>query len=108
LCEGGRVRAIAAIEVGARLVVVDGAAAIIRLEEAARLHGERAGLSLTLGGMLDERAREGLAREMAKAIAALVDGRFADPALDRLMLTEVPPDWPRADALCVSGGVGEF
>lgn len=108
LCEHGRVRAIAAIEVGARLVVVDDDGVIVRLEEAGRLHAARVGLALSLGSRLDDDERAMLAGEMAESVGAVIDGHFHDVALGELLLTEVPAEWPAPDAICVSGGVGEF
>src|SRR3954453_9672729 len=65
ICAGGKVIALTAIDVGARLVCIDGAGKINRSEEPARRVGAALGLDLNLGDLFPPRAARELASHMA-------------------------------------------
>src|SRR5712664_869037 len=65
ICVDGRVTDLTALDVGARLVCLDGAGCIVRVEEAGRRLGAELGLSLDLGSVLALDAARTLAARMA-------------------------------------------
>ena len=104
LCEAGRVKAMTAVEVGARLVVCDASDRVIRLESFGRTHAAEIGLSLELGATLDADSRRLLAKQMAHTIMAALTAT-ADPGFLRLdPMEKLPTDIP----IMFSGGVSEY
>ena len=70
ICSEGRVIDLTAIDVGARLVCLDAAGQIVRIEEAGRRFASELGIKLELG--------EPLAPEAARALAARMADRLMD------------------------------
>ncbi len=108
VCQGGKLREVAAIDVGARLVVVDEGGAIVRLEPAARAIGQAIGLDLALGARLQPDQLRALADYMAdQVVAAIGSGGGVNPAP---ALQRTPPLAHRGayDGVSFSGGVSEF
>jgi ethanolamine utilization protein EutA len=107
VCRAGQVSAVAALDLGARLLVVDAADRIVRLEPAARRIGAALGLALAPGGHAPLAVRQRLAAWMADALlAALAPDAGPVPA----WLWRTPPlveGGPWAE-LSFSGGVAEF
>lgn len=104
LVEDGKVLTTAALHVGGRLLAHD-AGRITRLEPAGQRHGTAAGVTLKLGGQVDDAGLSAVAEEMADAVLALLGGA-GDP---ELWLTEpLPVDLSTVDGLVFSGGVGEY
>ncbi|MGB6536226.1 MAG: ethanolamine ammonia-lyase reactivating factor EutA, partial [Xanthobacteraceae bacterium] len=75
VCADGKVIDVTAIDVGARLLVLDGDRRIVRLEEAGRRFGAELGLNLALGSVVDEDA----ARAGITSISAPRKSRSASP-----------------------------
>src|SRR5579883_2540629 len=65
VCEDGKVLDVTAVDVGARLVVLDDGNSIVRLEEAGRRFGAELGLKLDLGYQVKEDEAQALAARMA-------------------------------------------
>ncbi|MGH6922509.1 MAG: ethanolamine ammonia-lyase reactivating factor EutA [Propylenella sp.] len=103
----GRVIETAAIDVGGRLIVVEGGR-IVRLDPAGVRHAERTGFRWRIGAAADDRDLAKVASEMAELIAeATVEGRASAGARDAY-LTE-PLDPPAGvDGIMFSGGVAEY
>jgi ethanolamine utilization protein EutA len=108
LCQDGRLRELAALDVGARLVVAADDGTITRLEPAGRDIGAALGLDLALGRRIAPDQLRAMADYMADHVlqAMPLDGRAA--AATPLMRT--PPLAYRGsiDGLTFSGGVSEF
>jgi ethanolamine utilization protein EutA len=106
-CQAGRVGELAAIDVGARLVVVDEQGTITRLEPAGRAIGEAVGLDLRLGGRVtpDELAK--MAAYMADAVFGAIPGQDG-AAPDGLLRTAPLRHEGALDGITFSGGVSEF
>jgi ethanolamine utilization protein EutA len=68
VCADGQVIDLTALDVGARLICVDAAGRITRLEEAGRRFGKALGLSLELGATLSPDAAQALASRMADCL----------------------------------------
>jgi ethanolamine utilization protein EutA len=108
VCQAGAVRELAAIDVGARLVVVDEQGTITRLEEAGRRIGRAVGLDLALGGRVTADDLRALAVYMAEQVfRAIPTEGGAEPRTD---LLRTPPlaYRGRLDGITFSGGVSEF
>lgn len=104
----GQIVHTAALAVGARLVVTDGAGRVTRVEPAARPLLAAAGLPLAVGDVLAPEAAVRLARVMAAAIAAFAGLAPLDPLARGLVLTEEPPPGTPPDWVICSGGVSEY
>ncbi len=108
VCAGGRVREVTAIDVGARLLAMDGANNVVRIEEAGRRHGGKVGVELELGRVMNEQSLEAIASEMADRLFEVVNQQeLTDETRELLRL---PPLAYRGkvDAVTFSGGVSEF
>ena len=108
LCQGGRRRELAALDVGARLVVAADDGTITRLEPAGRESGAALGLDLALGRRVAPDQLRAMADYMADHVlqAIPLDGRAATAT----PLMRTPPLAYRGplDGLTFSGGVSEF
>ena len=102
LVDRGRVLATAAVQVGGRLQVVDGAGRTVRLEPAGKAHARRAGLEWELGDVVERRDLERVAGSMADALVAALDGA------DDLLLTEPLGEIGDVAGVMFSGGVSEY
>ncbi len=79
LCREGRVVELAAMDVGARLVVADGDGSITRLEPAGRQIGQALGLDLAVGGAISAEQMRAMADYMAdRLFEAVRDGAVGD------------------------------
>ena len=108
VCAGGRVREVTAIDVGARLLAMDGANNVVRIEEAGRRHGGKVGVELELGRSMDEKTLEAIASEMADRLFEVVNQQELTGETRELL--RLPPLSYRGkvDAVTFSGGVSEF
>jgi ethanolamine utilization protein EutA len=107
-CRAGRVEQVTAIEGGARLVVVDAAGRIVRLERAAHAYAHQAGLDVSLGDILSPTQMMMIADRIAACIVQAAG--LAPLSPDARSLLRLPPlevaHGPRL--LIFSGGVSEF
>jgi ethanolamine utilization protein EutA (predicted chaperonin) len=108
VCVDGQVADLTALDVGARLICVDGSGRITRLEEAGRRFGAELGLSLDLGVTLSGEHAEALAARMADCLFEAMQG--GTPALGGASLLRLDPLGRSAtvDAVTFSGGVSEY
>ena len=107
VAQDGRVTATAALDVGGRLLVVDDAGRITRLDPAGRLHAKLAGFDWHCGDVIELAGLDKVAGVMADAVVAAVtqwplSGEVAD-----LFLTD-PIDIGTIDGVMFSGGVSEY
>ncbi|HWP57848.1 MAG TPA: ethanolamine ammonia-lyase reactivating factor EutA [Candidatus Acidoferrales bacterium] len=108
VCEGGRVREVTAIDVGARLVVLDGSGVVSRLEEAGRYFGAAAGLELAVGKRVERPRLSAMVSLMAdRLFEAIGSSAIAD---ETRRLLRIPPLSYKGtiDGIVFSGGVSEF
>ena len=108
VCAGGRVREVTAIDVGARLLAMDGGNAVVRVEEAGRRHGGAVGVELELGQLINEDTLQAIASEMADRLFEVVNQQELTEETRGLL--RLPPLAYRGkvDAVTFSGGVSEF
>ena len=108
LCQAGRVGELAAIDVGARLVVVDERGAVTRLEAAGQRIGRAVGLPLALGEQVSVDELRAMASYMANEVLRAIPTE-GDPEPSSALLRTPPLRYRgRLDGITVSGGVSEF
>jgi ethanolamine utilization protein EutA len=108
VCADGKVTDVTAIDVGARLVVLDATRRVVRLEEAGRRFGAELGLKLDLGYPLSEAEAQALAARMADSLFDAMKG--GSPSADGAALLRLDPLSFRGTLADVSfsGGVSEY
>jgi len=97
-----------ALEVGARLVALDGNGRIDRLEDAGLKIGEAAGVSLALGTELGEADKERMAQVLCDCLFEVLERAPLSALTRSLMLTPEVAFRDRIDAVMFSGGVSEY
>jgi ethanolamine utilization protein EutA len=108
LVDRGRVVETAALNVGGRLIAMDEAGAIIRIEPAARTVADTLGIDLKLGAKLPDGDRDRIADSLAATLMELIL-RSPRSALTReLLLTPDLRSTEAIDAIVFSGGVSEY
>jgi ethanolamine utilization protein EutA len=105
--EGGKVKSTAAVHIGGRLIVVDQAGKIVRLDPAGQYHAEQAGFRWHLGDQVTREQMAKVADWMADALIEAIGRHRLSEAVDRLYLTEPLADGEVAAAM-FSGGVAEY
>jgi ethanolamine utilization protein EutA len=108
VCADGRVIDVTALDVGARLVCLDGGGRIVRVEEAGRRFGAEIGVALEPGAPLAAEAARAMAAHMAKCLFEAMEG--ASPTAAGSGLLRLDPLSSRAaiDLVTFSGGVSEY
>ena len=108
LCRDGRVQELAAMDIGARLVVADERGIISRLEPAGRQIGTAVGLDLEVGGTISPGVMQSMAAYMADRLLGAIAADVSDRRTGALMRTAPLQLAGKPDGLTVSGGVSEF
>jgi ethanolamine utilization protein EutA len=106
--DDGRVVATAAVHIGGRLMAVDAAGRIARLDPAGREHAAAAGFSWSRGAIVSPAAMDAVAENMADSLVAAITARPLPDAIARLYLTAPIADLGRIDGVMLSGGVAEY
>jgi ethanolamine utilization protein EutA len=108
VCADGKVIDVTAIDVGARLVVLDADNRIVRIEEAGRRFGAEMGLKLDLGFVLGEGQARALAARMADSLfQAMQSGSPRAGGAALLRLDSLTWRGTLSD-VSFSGGVSEY
>ncbi len=108
ICQDGRVTETAALDIGARLVVVDEGQRIIGLEEASHRIAERIGLKLTLGDRVAMEQMKALTAHMAEQLLNVIRRKSLPPSTQELLRTPALSYQGTVDGIVFSGGVSEF
>jgi ethanolamine utilization protein EutA len=108
VCAEGKVTDVTALDVGARLIVLDGSRHIVRLEEAGRSFGAELGLKLQVGSHVDEEHARALAARMTDSLFEAMHG--GSPHVSGAALLRLDPLSFRGTVSDVSfsGGVSEY
>jgi ethanolamine utilization protein EutA len=108
ICADGRVIDLTALDVGARLICLDPAGRIVRVEEAGRRFGAELGICLESRARLAPDAARALAARMADCLFEAMDG--SSPMCGGRTLLRLDPLARRGavDQLTFSGGVAEY
>jgi len=108
VCEDGKVTDVTALDVGARLIVLDTDSRVVRLEEAGRRFGDDLGMQLDLGYRLSEDQAKALAARMAERLFEAMEGR-SPRAGGAALLRLDPLNWRgKLSDVSFSGGVSEY
>jgi ethanolamine utilization protein EutA len=108
LVEKGKVIATAAVHIGGRLQVVDGAGKIVRLDPAGQYHAAEAGFHWHRGDVVKREEMDRVADVMADQLVSAIKTRPLPHAVEHLYLTQPIADLGRIDGIMFSGGVGEY
>ena len=108
LVQNGELQATAAVHVGGRLLVVDEAGRITRLDPAGRAHALRAGFDWQVGSVTQPQQLTQVAQSMADALLRILKAQFIESDVQELLLTDPLPEIDRLDGIMFSGGVGEY
>ena len=108
LVENGRVVATAAVHIGGRLMVVDDAQRITRLDPAGAYHAAQAGFDWTRGDVVRPQDMDRVAESMADALIDVIRTRPMPQAVAKLYLTDAIEDFGDVAGIMFSGGVGEY
>jgi ethanolamine utilization protein EutA len=108
ICVDGRVSDITALDVGARLVCLDPAGRITRVEEAGRRFAAELGIDLTPGAQLSSDAARALAARMAERLLEAMAGGSPEAGGAGLLRLDPLPARPTIDLVTFSGGVAEY
>ena len=103
--ESGRVVSTAALHVGGRLIVVDDAGRVVRLEDAGRAHAQAAGVVFRPGETVPAGALDAVAETMADLVVRAIRRTDSDGVP---YLTEPIGSLDGVTGVVFSGGVGEF
>jgi ethanolamine utilization protein EutA len=104
--ENGRIRATTAVNIGARLLALNSADEIVRLEKGGRRFLADVGQPLDFGGKVTNALRVRLARRMAQVLFdAVTAGK--EPWQD-FYVTASLGELPKIDGVLFSGGVSEY
>lgn len=108
VCRDGEVIDLSALDIGARLVVMDEKSRIVRLEEAGRRFLKECGLDVGPGDRLGGAEREMLAARMADRLFEAISAPELSPATARLLRLAPLARRAPVDVVTCSGGVSEF
>jgi len=108
VCEAGELVDLTAIDIGARILALDKASCLVRIEEAGRSFAKEAGLDLVMGQVLSEEQLQKLAGLMADRIfEACGHGVMSEKTAQLLRLPALKSQ-QIPDVLTFSGGVSEY
>jgi len=108
VCAGGKVVDLTALDVGARLVAMDAAGRIARIEQAGARFAEALGIALAVGTPLAAEAARALAARMAEALFAAMRGGAPSAGGTSLLRLDALSHGGPIDQLSFSGGVAEY
>jgi ethanolamine utilization protein EutA len=108
ICAAGKVAALTAVDVGARLVCVDAAGVLTRIEEAGHRFAAELGLDLALGSPLPADAARTLAARMADALFDAMQGGAPKAGGGSLLRLDPLIHAGAIDEITFSGGVSEY
>jgi len=105
---GGRIDAVAAINVGARLITLDEDGVVTKIEAAAAICSRHRGLGLRCGVRAEESSLAGLADALAESLLEVAVGGPLSPLSSELMITAPFAERGPVDVVFFSGGVSEY
>jgi ethanolamine utilization protein EutA len=108
VCAEGKVVEVTALDVGARLIVLDGERRIVRIEEAGRRFAAALGLTLDAGTVLAEHDAQAIASAMADSLFEAMRGGSPQVAGTGLLRLDPLSAWPEISDVSFSGGVSEY
>ena len=108
LVEKGKILHTAAVHIGGRLLVVDQANRITRLDPTGKYHAKLAGFDWRLGDVVTREQMAKVADGMANALLVAIYGDELPNAIAQLYLTDRLPHLGGISGVMFSGGVAEY
>ena len=108
VCENGDVIEITAIDVGARVIALDAARNVVRIEEAGRRFATEAGVALEIGRPLAEADARLIAERMADRLFEAASAKELSRETAALLRLDPLTNRLRPEAVTFSGGVSEY
>ncbi len=108
VCERGDVVAFTAIDVGARVIAVDQAGRVERIEEAGWRFAREVGVTLAIGSPLSQADMRALSERMADHLFAAVSDKQLGPETAGLLRLGPLGNRLRPELVTFSGGVAEY
>lgn len=108
LCVSGRVEAVSAIDIGARLIAWDPSGVIVRVEPSALRIAAHLGMEPAVGEVLSTEDRRRLARHMSAVVADAVCGNWDRPEVADLLRTGPLPIAEESPPVVLSGGMARY
>jgi ethanolamine utilization protein EutA len=108
IVEDGKVKGTAAVHIGGRLLVVDEAQKIVRLDPTGRYLAHAAGFDWKLGDTASVKDMETVADWMAEALIAAVSASSLSEDVEQLRLTDPLENFGPIEGVMFSGGVAEY
>ncbi len=108
IAKDGKIIETAAINIGARLVALDGEGRVRRIEEAGRLVAQSLGIELKDGEVLPMKDRSGMAMVLADCLFEVLERRPLSPLTTSLMITAPLTYSGPIGRVLFSGGVSEY
>lgn len=108
ICDQGSIVDLTAVDIGARLIALDSAGRVSRLEEAGKRFATEAGMTLAIGEAPPPGALEDVAQRMADRLAEVLG--LSELSSETKSLLRLPAlEWQGPiDAVTFSGGVSEY
>ena len=104
----GQVLSTAALHVGGRLLAVNAAGELERIDPAGQTHAERAGFAWQLGDKISDADLQAVAESMADDLVAALTGTLSAEDVEDLYLTDPIEHLDAVEAIVCSGGVAEY
>lgn len=108
IARGGKILETTAVNVGARLITVDGDDVVTKIEAAADTVARHRGLPLRLREAAGETTRQELAGALAGVVADVIARKPLPPLAAALMIASPLESAEPIDVVIVSGGVSEY
>ena len=108
VARGGRIEAVAALDVGARLLTFDAGGVVTGIEAGAATCARRHRLDFRKGARADEASLARLAALLAEALLECAAGGPLSPLASELLITGTLPPGDGVDVVLFSGGVAEY
>jgi ethanolamine utilization protein EutA len=106
--EHGRIVETFAINVGARLVAMDDAGRVTRIEDAAQTVASELGIPLAMGAALSPDHQLALSERLADCLLEAIERKNFSPLGEQLLVTSPLEFTGPIDLITCSGGVGEY
>jgi ethanolamine utilization protein EutA len=104
----GEVISTAAIHIGGRLLAINAASELERIDPAGQTHAARAGFAWQLGDHITAADLHAVAESMADDLVAALDNSLSPAAVADLYLTDPIEHLEKVEAIVCSGGVAEY
>jgi ethanolamine utilization protein EutA len=108
VCANGKVIALTAVDIGARLVCTDAAGTIVRVEEAGRRFAAELGIDVDLGAHLPPEGARALAARMTDCLFDAMRGGSPSAGGAKLLRLDPLAYRGKVDEITFSGGVSEY